>query len=153
MEEKHKNQEKHYDFYQWVRKRIHAWVQTEEGKNNQWADYILAVPDLFHLLVKLTLDPEVPSTYKARLGLGLAYFISPIDLIPEGIVGPIGYVDDIAVAAYILHSLINETDPKLIKKHWAGEQDVLKLIQQIIESAEDMIGSRVIDKIKSMLGK
>ena len=150
MEEKY---EKHYDFYQWVRKRIHAWVQTEEGKNNQWADYILAVPDLFHLLVKLTLDPEVPSAFKARLGLGLAYFVSPIDLIPEGLLGPIGYVDDIAVAAYILHSLINETDPELVKKHWAGEQDVLKLIQQIIESAENMIGSRVIEKIKAMLGK
>ncbi len=144
---------KHYDFYQWMRKRIHAWLNTEEGRKNQWADYILAVPDLFHLLVKLTLDPAVPVAFKARLGLGLAYFISPIDLIPEALLGPIGYVDDLAVAAFILHSMINETDPGLVKKHWAGERDVLELVRQIIGSADDMIGSRVIDKIKSMLGK
>jgi uncharacterized membrane protein YkvA (DUF1232 family) len=144
---------KHYDFYQSIRNRIHAWMQTEEGKNNQWADYILAVPDLFHLLVKLTLDPAVPDAYKARLGLGLAYFISPIDLIPEALIGPLGYVDDLAVAAYILHSMINETDPQLVRKHWAGDRDILKLVQQIIESADDMIGSRVIDKIKAMFGK
>lgn len=144
---------KHYDFYQSVRNRIHAWMQTEEGRDNRWAEYILAVPDMFHLLVKLILDPAVPDAYKARLGLGLAYFISPIDLIPEALLGPIGYVDDLAVAAYILHSMINETDPELVRKHWAGDQDVLRLVQQIIESADDMIGSRVINKIKTLFAK
>lgn len=144
---------KHFDFYQLLRKQIQAWIQTEKGSKNRWANYILAVPDLFHLLVKLTLDPGVPSAYKTRLGLGLAYFISPIDLIPEAMLGPIGYVDDLAAAAYILHSIINGTDPELVRKHWAGEQDVLELVQQIIRSADDMIGSRVIDKIKTILGK
>lgn len=146
-------QAKHFDFYQLLRNRIQTWVQTGKGSKYRWADYILAVPDLFHLLVKLTLDPAIPSAYKARLGLGLAYFISPIDLIPEALLGPIGYLDDLAVAAYILHSIINETDPELVRKHWAGERDVLELVQQIIGSADDMIGSRVIDKIKTMLRK
>lgn len=146
-------EEHNYDFYQSIRNKIHSWMQTEEGKDNRWADYILAVPDMFHLLVKLTLDPAVPDNYKAQLGLGLAYFISPIDLIPEALLGPLGYVDDLVVVAYILNNMINETDPELVKKHWAGDQDVLKLVQQIIDSADEMIGSKVIDKIKAMFNK
>jgi uncharacterized membrane protein YkvA (DUF1232 family) len=145
--------EQKYDFYQSIRNRIHSWMQTEEGKDNRWADYILAVPDMFHLLVKLTLDPAVPDNYKAKLGLGLAYFISPIDLIPEALMGPLGFVDDLVVVAYILNTMINETDSELVKKHWAGDQDVLKLVQQIIDSADEMIGSKVIDKIKAMFNK
>lgn len=145
--------EQKYDFYQSIRNRIHSWMQTEEGKDNRWADYILAVPDMFHLLVKLTLDPAVPDNYKAKLGLGLAYFISPIDLIPEALMGPLGFVDDLVVVAYILNTMINETDSELVKKHWAGDQDVLKLVQQIVDSADEMIGSKVIDKIKAMFNK
>lgn len=145
--------EQNYDFYQSIRNRIHSWMQTEEGKDNRWADYILAVPDMFHLLVKLTLDPAVPDNYKAKLGLGLAYFISPIDLIPEALLGPLGFVDDLVVVAYILNTMINETDSELVKKHWAGDQDVLKLVQQIVDSADEMIGSKVIDKIKAVFNK
>ena len=49
--------------------------------------------------------------------------------------------------------MINETDPELVRKHWAGDQDVLRLVQQIIDSADEMIGSRIIDKIKAMFPK
>ncbi len=146
-------EDQNYDFYQSIRNKIHSWMQTEEGKDNRWADYILAVPDVFHLLVKLTLDPDVPDSYKAKLGLGLAYFISPIDLIPEALLGPLGFADDLVVAAYILNNMLNETDPELVKKHWAGDQDVLRLVQQIVDSADEMIGSKVIDKIKAMFQK
>ncbi|MGI6468380.1 MAG: YkvA family protein [Syntrophomonadaceae bacterium] len=146
-------EDQNYDFYQSIRNKINSWMQTEEGRNNPWADYILAVPDIFHLLVKLTLDPAVPDNHKAKLGLGLAYFISPIDLLPESLLGPLGLVDDLVVAAYILNTMINETDPELVRKHWAGDQDVLRLVQQIIDSADEMIGSRIIDKIKAMFPK
>ena len=62
-------EDQNYDFYQSIRNKINSWMQTEEGRNNPWADYILAVPDIFHLLVKLTLDPAVPDNHKAKLGL------------------------------------------------------------------------------------
>ena len=146
-------EDQNYDFYQSIRNKIHSWIQTEEGRNNRWADYILAVPDIFHLLVKLTLDPAVPDKHKAELGLGLAYFISPIDLLPESLLGPLGLVDDLVVAAYILNTMLNETDPELVRKHWAGDQDVLRLVQQIIDSADEMIGSKIIDKIRVMFQK
>ncbi|HZK44122.1 MAG TPA: DUF1232 domain-containing protein [Syntrophomonadaceae bacterium] len=105
-------------------------------------------PDLFHLLCKLTIDTDVPVEHKAKLGGAIVYFISPIDLLPEAFLGPIGYVDDIVVAAWVLNNMLNHLDPEIIRKHWAGEDDVLKVIQQIIGVADQMIGSGMWEKIK-----
>ncbi len=139
------------DFYHSLRKRVVEWAQSQEGQNNKWAEYILIVPDLFYLLCKLTLDPAVPLKNKAKLGIAIAYFVSPIDLIPEAILGPLGFTDDVVISAIVLNTLINETDPELIMRHWAGEEDILLLVKRIIETADQMIGKGVLGKIKTML--
>ncbi|MFC2119435.1 YkvA family protein [Bacteroidota bacterium] len=131
-----------------IRKDVKDWVNDNLDKENKWADYILAAPDLFHLLCKLTTDRDIPSNKKIKLVAGIAYFISPIDLLPEMFLGPVGYLDDIAVAAYILNDLINEVDPQIVKKHWAGEQDVLVLIKTILANADKMIGRKMWQRIR-----
>jgi uncharacterized membrane protein YkvA (DUF1232 family) len=141
-------EKKHLDFYKKIRKDVKRWVNDNLDKENKWVDYILAAPDLFHLLCKLTADGEIPSNKKLKLVAGIAYFISPIDLLPEMFLGPIGYLDDIAVAAFILNDLINEVDPQIIRKHWAGEQDVLVLIKTILANADKMIGSKMWQRIR-----
>ncbi len=140
--------ERQSDFYQKIRKDVKRWVNDNLDKENKWLDYILDAHDLFHLLCKLNADSEIPSNKKLKLVAGIAYFISPIDLLPEMFLGPVGYVDDIAVAAFILNDLINEVDPQIVRKHWAGEQDVLVLIKTILANADDMIGSKMWQRIK-----
>ncbi len=142
-------EQKNQDFYQDMRRKINDYL-VKEGSNYKFAKYLLAAPDLFHLLVKLTLDKEVPVAEKAKLGAALAYYISPIDIIPELIMGPVGYIDDVAVAAYVLNSVVNSADPELVKKHWAGEGDVLELVQSIIKKADEMVGNGLWKKIKAM---
>lgn len=140
---------KQLDFYQKLRNEVKQWVNKNVDKDNKWSDYILLAPDIFHLLCKLSIDGEVPTVKKIKLVAGIAYFISPIDLLPEGIIGPIGYLDDIAVSAYILNDLINEIDPKIVRKHWAGESDILDIIKTILVNADKMIGGKLWQKIKS----
>ena len=136
------------DFYKKIRKDVKHWVNDNLDKDNKWVDYVFAAPDLFHLLCKLTTDSEIPSNKKIKLVAGIAYFISPIDLLPEMFLGPVGYLDDIAVAAFILNDLINEVDPQIVRKHWAGEQDILILIKTILTNADKMIGSKMWQRIK-----
>jgi uncharacterized membrane protein YkvA (DUF1232 family) len=52
-----------------------------------------------------------------------------VDLIPEALVGAIGYLDDIAVASYVINSIIKNTNPGVVTKHWAGDKDVLELVE------------------------
>jgi len=98
-------------------------------------------------------DPDVPKADKAKLVGVIAYFISPIDLMPEALLGPIGYVDDIALAAYVLNGMLNHTDPEVLRRHWAGDTDVLEVIKRILATADKMMSSKILGKLKRLVGK
>jgi uncharacterized membrane protein YkvA (DUF1232 family) len=70
--------------------------------------------------------------------------------VPEAILGPVAYVDDIALAAYVLNSIINNSGPDIVRKHWVGDEDVLEVIRAILKIADQMIGSGLWDKLKGM---
>ena len=134
------------DFYIKLRKKITNFL---EKKNTPYADVLLLGPDMFHLLVKLSIDERVPTKQKAKFVGVIAYFISPIDLLPEFLLGPIGYLDDIALASYVLNNYINETDSKIVRELWAGDQDILTSIKNVLAIADKAIGSGLWKKIQS----
>lgn len=56
-------------------------------------------------------DIKKKKTDWALIGLvifTIAYIASPIDLIPEGLLGPLGFADDAALVAYLLKRIINK---------------------------------------------
>lgn len=140
--------ESHEDFYQALRARIAQWLEGK-GKGFRHAQLLLLAPDLFHLLTRLMLDRRIPVSEKAGLGAALAYFLSPIDLLPEAFLGPAGYVDDVALAAYALHRLINAGHGEVAKELWAGDGDLLDAIQQILQVADQALGSGVWERLKN----
>jgi len=138
------------DFYQDIRIRIADYLD----KNNfHYGDLLLMAPDFFHLIVKLSLDPRVDARKKAKLVFAIAYFISPIDLLPELFFGPIGYMDDLALAAYILNDFINNNDTDILYEHWAGPSDVLAAVQNILTLANNFLGEGLWSRIKNKIGK
>lgn len=147
------NEKENKDFYIKLRKKVDKWFEKNIGKEHRWAEYILIAPDFFHLLTKLAVDNEVPKSKKIKIFAAIAYFISPIDLLPEALLGPAGYLDDVALAAYILNDIINDIHPKIIIRNWAGEKDILDLIRTILANANDMLGNGIWQKIKKMFSK
>ena len=139
------------DFYQRMRDSIRAWLE-HKGKGFKYADYLLAAPDLFHLLCRLAVDPDVPAAQKAKLAAPIIYFIAPLDLIPEALLGPYGYVDDLVAAALVLNGLVNDIDPQILRRHWAGSQDILTLIQEILKVANELVGKGLLGRIKRAFG-
>lgn len=128
------------DFYQKLRQQIQEWVQKKSGKNSRVSEFLLLAPDLFHLLCKLTLDKDVPAVKKAKLAGVIIYFITPLDLLPEAIFGPVGYLDDVALTALVLNDLINEIDPEIVRRNWAGDRDILNIIKTVIANSDKFIG-------------
>ena len=139
---------KEQDFYQSLRGKMRDWLTTTDGSTSKWGEYLMFAPDLFHLLCKLVLDKNVYVSDKTRLVAAIAYFISPIDLVPEALLGPAGFVDDIALAAYVINSILKNTNIEVIRKHWAGEGEVLGVIQSILGVADEMVGSGLWKKLK-----
>lgn len=137
--------EQQLDFYQKLRTRIANYLQR---KNFEYSDVLLLAPDFFHLLVKLSMDPRVDNIKKAKLALAITYFFSPIDLLPEAFLGPFGYMDDIALAAYILNDFINNNESDILYEHWAGQSDVLASIQNTVTMANRFLGEGLWKRLK-----
>jgi uncharacterized membrane protein YkvA (DUF1232 family) len=138
--------QKHQDFYLKLRNKINAYLA--KNKYHTYSDFLLLAPDLFHLLVKLSLDKRVPSGKKAKFIGVIAYFISPVDLLPELILGPIGYFDDIVLTAWVLNDYINDTDPSVVRELWAGDQDILTIIKNILAVSDQLIGKGLWKKLR-----
>lgn len=147
MESEEKN------FYLKLRSQIKNWFDSKAGRKQKWSEFILLAPDIFYLLYKIAREPEVPLMHKVKIGAAIAYFIAPIDLIPEAFLGPVGYLDDITVAAFTLNQLINDIDPRIVQKHWAGDKDILMLVKTIILNSNAMLGKGIFGKIKKLFGK
>ncbi|MGE5681169.1 MAG: YkvA family protein [Bacillota bacterium] len=139
---------KQKDFYQKLRVQIKDWTEKKAGKDEKWSDYVMLAPDIFHLLIRLALDSEVPISSKIKLGAAIAYFVSPLDFIPELVFGPLGYLDDVAVSALVLDQFINNINPQLLYKHWAGDKDVLMVIRNILVNANQILGTGIWRKIR-----
>jgi len=138
-------------FYIRLRKKIEDWAHSKTGRENRWLDIVLLAPDFFHLLCKLVADPNVPASQKAKAGLLIAYFISPLDFMPEAIVGPFGYADDVALAAWFINQLFNKIDPSIVSRHWAGSSDMLKQVHHIVEVGDEMLGGGLWKKVLNWL--
>lgn len=136
------------DFYESLRDKVTTWAEEKGGeKGRQIAEIVLLAPDLFMLLVRLLQDSRTPTSQKVLVGAGIAYFISPIDLMPEAILGPVGYLDDIILAVFIINRILN-TDRHLVLENWSGRGDVITIVQDISAQAEDLVGRRVYQQLQ-----
>jgi len=147
----------HHDllgFYDRLRSRVLDTVERRAGKLPE--DVVIAlllVPDIFILLVRLTLDKEVPRRARILIGGALAYFISPIDLLPELILGPIGYLDDLVVGVAVVSQVFTGDLEPYARKHWTGRQDLNVVLHDISVAARSLLGAGVHDRLKRLLAR
>ncbi len=138
---------KEQQFYQKLRKTVKLWAGGEKGRMSQFTDLILAGPDLFLLLARLSRDERVAPANRTKLAAAAAYFISPLDLMPELILGPPGLVDDIALSAFVLNDVLESTDPAVVREHWEGDTDLLELVRQTLAVADTMVGGPILRRL------
>ncbi|EST53029.1 hypothetical protein T458_19155 [Brevibacillus panacihumi W25] len=142
--------EKHQRFYDKLRAKIEAFIR-EKGVNEKTAGYILLAPDLFVLLARLMLDKRVGVQSKAVAGLAVAYFISPVDFLPEAFIGGVGLLDDVILSVYALRRILADVDESIVREHWNGEEDVLGVITKVITEADNLVGQKIVAKLKDIL--
>ncbi|HXH92238.1 MAG TPA: DUF1232 domain-containing protein [Thermoanaerobaculia bacterium] len=138
-------------FYDRIRKTTHSYLDRKSRVAGKAGEFLLLVPDVFILLWRLTTDSRVNSKDKVLLGSAVAYYIMPFDLIPEAIVGPIGYLDDLVFGVMVLSKVLSSVDAAVVQEHWSGSEDVLVAIKRVLNAAEGLIGSDLVSKIKKMI--
>lgn len=114
-------------------------------------DLVLLIPDFVVLLARLARDPQVPTGLKWVAGSTLAYVASPLDLLPEILLGPIGAIDDLIAISWGVSFLVNRLHPDLIRQHWPGSDDAIDAIERVTEWTERQITERLLGAVSRVL--
>lgn len=144
------NEERAQRYYDRVRKSIQSYLDGKGGLIEKGGEYLLLVPDFFILLWRLVNDARVNGKNKVLLGSSLIYYVIPFDFIPEAVVGPLGYMDDLVFAVYVLNKVLGDTDASVLREHWSGDSDVLDAIQRVLNAADSLVSSDILGRFKKM---
>ena len=115
------------------------------------ASALLLVPDVFILVARLALDKEVPKSTRVALASILAYFVLPLDLMPEGVVGPTGYVDDLVLALMALSQAFGKELEPRAEKYWSGPQTLRTVLSDVLTTASSLVGKNLYDRLRGLL--
>jgi len=118
-----------------------GFVAKRPGRRSGPRDLLLLLPDLTVLLMRLLRDDRVPLGGKALAVLSIGYVLSPLDLMPTFLFGPIGLLDDLFVVTAALSRLLNYVHPDVVRSHWSGQGDALDAIQRATEWSETQLRS------------
>jgi len=140
------------DYYRRLRTRLDKWLQSREGRTYRFADHLLLLPDFVHLIVRLALDRRVPMDLRTQTAAVLAYVMLPLDLVPEGLVGPLGFGDDLLLVALMVRRLLTTVPPDIVLAHWAGPAGLMDTIWTILDAAEEMVGAKVWKRLQRIVG-
>ncbi len=141
-------------FYDRLRKNILQGVEKHGGKlPGDAVKMLLLVPDVFILMVRLTLDKSVPRGARAMIGGALAYFILPFDLLPEAILGPIGYMDDLVLGVAVLSQVFGGELEPYARKHWSGPEDLRKVLADVTQASQALLGVSLYGRLKKLLAR
>ncbi|MEO0602766.1 MAG: YkvA family protein [Myxococcota bacterium] len=149
------------DFYEAMRSRLDKQAATfgkarENSVGARLLRGVMFLPDLFHLTVKLVFDRSFPADRKGALIAGLAYAISPLDLIPD-VIPVFGWFDDAIVLTLALRHALDMEDEavrKAIGRHWVGDERLFSTLQHVLdvaESAIEFLPKRIIALLKPII--
>jgi uncharacterized membrane protein YkvA (DUF1232 family) len=115
-------------------------IADYEGRHD---DLIYQAPSFYRLLTRLLDDPRLPKKMRSLVLAAIAYFILPVDIIPEDLEGPYGYVDDIWLCAFVVDRIRRELgNDEILVGNWDGEGKIIPLIDEILSEWQNLIGDK-----------
>jgi len=140
------------DFYRRLRARLQRWLESKEGRAYRFADRLLVLPDFVHLMIRLALDRRVPMELRSQTAAVIAYVTLPFELVPEGLIGPVGFADDLLLVALMTRRLLTTVPPEIVLSHWAGPESLIRTMRDVLDLADEMVGSRVWRRLQKIVG-
>lgn len=141
-------------FYDRLRARVTAALERRGGRwGGRLGDTLLLAPDVFILLARLALDPEAPRETRRLVGGALLYFLVPVDLLPEALVGVVGFTDDVVLASLVLTEALRADLEPLVERHWSGSGGARRVLTDVARSASTLLGENLFARLRSLLAR
>jgi uncharacterized membrane protein YkvA (DUF1232 family) len=124
-------------------------IADYEGRHDE---LIYQAPAFYRLLTRLLDDPRLPKKLRPLVLAAIAYFILPVDIIPEELEGPYGYVDDIWLCAFVAERVRREVGgEEVLVENWDGEAPVVELVEEVL-AEEDLVSGEVRRRVLEYIG-
>lgn len=126
-------------------------VDNLESYNGEYASFIDCGPNLFKLLCDI-LEYDINKEIRKDICGAIAYYVVPMDVIPEQIYGPYGYIDDIFLSVYALRIVAEEYGYDLIQEIWDKPIDIKNVMDDCYEKALEVLKEEEINAILTYVG-
>lgn len=144
-------EEKKEDFYNKGRDFTKEKLDEKlPSKAKPFSEYLLVVPDLIALIIRLLKDERVPMKTKLTVSGSIAYIAFPNDLIPSKIPF-IGTIDDIAVLFFALNRIAKDVPLKVLVENWSGKNELLVVLKEGLDYVINFTGAKNLEKIFSVI--
>lgn len=138
------------EFYDELRKMT---KELESEYDNDIMEMLMLLPDCFVYLCRLLTLEEVSDEYKLKLKLAIIYYMTPIDVIPEGLIGPIGYIDDALLAFKVIKEGFSEEtlSREMMEMKWPGRIETLDKIDYYYGLLKKVVGEDLENQIYNFI--
>lgn len=127
------------DKYQDYHEIINKYLESYHGDYNKIIDYS---PVLLKLLTDILNEKVLSSEHRLKICAALGYFVAPLDVIPESIHGPDGFIDDLFVCCYVLQGIVNEYGLIFVESLWEYEENFESVLKICFNQSESILGDK-----------
>lgn len=110
-----------------------------ESYQGEYASFIDHGPHLFKLLTEVLNDERVDQDLRLEISAAIAYYVVPMDVIPEQVYGPYGYIDDIFITVYVIKKIEEAFGYEFLEKHWEGTGDLETVVNECYERSLEVL--------------
>ena len=137
-------EEKFKDFYDTL-------IENLDSYNGEYASFIDCGPNLFKLMCDI-LEYDIGQDIRRDLCGAIAYYVVPMDIIPEKEYGPYGYIDDIYLSVLVLRNVAEKYGYDFIQKIWDKPQDIKNVMDDCESKALEVLKEEEITAILTYVG-
>ncbi len=117
--------------------------EAVSGYEGKFSEIVCEAPAFYRLMVRLLDDSHLPKQPSQLIIAAIAYFILPSDAIPEDKYGPIGYIDDVFLCAFVADRVMTEAGSvDILKRNWDGKMPIVPLVKEILDREKELIGDK-----------
>lgn len=118
-------------------------IENLDSFNGEYASFIDCGPNLYKLLCTILDSNEVTQDLRLTISAAIAYYVIPMDVIPESEYGPYGYIDDIFISVYVLRKVADELGYELLQHYWEFDTDIKEVMDDCYEKSVELLGDKV----------
>ena len=133
------------DFYYTLKENLETY-------NGEYASFIDCGPNLFKLLCDVLDEDTIDRESRNEICSAIAYYVVPMDVIPEQVYGPYGYIDDIFISVYVLKRLAEKYSFDFLQEVWDRDSNVEEVIEDCYEKSLEVLEDEQIEAMLFYVG-